>query len=244
MLPADAEPKIDGAEVTITSPGTLCELMVVDETYDRNGKLVVTPQVERNEPEVDISAKLAKHVLVQRRKFNSWNELISSKIEVDSRHILKALAAVVLYYPVHPGYFAEQVILKAPYMLLQHHWTELEEYRDILAESSEDRVHIDFLLGYMEREMSGAKKASKRLTDVGHISFQLLWTIFKPGRLILSTASGPLRLYRLQTLTYADSGGSRYLSLRVCCTEYDGNITGRYSASLSCMNPQLEKQQL
>lgn len=206
--------------------GTLCELMVLDQQYDKNGKLVVISKIDRSEGS---DPEFTEHALVHRRIFNKFNELVETKLAINSPYILKALESVVEYYPSHPTYFNEPLTIDRPYMLLCHHWAELEEYRTNTT-SDEARMHLNFLLGFMDRELGQDKKKSERLIKVGHTSFALCWTIFKPGALIVSQGA-QTHLYRLRKIKYSQDQEGRFLKLSLCSCQYDGTLTGRYDSS-------------
>jgi len=220
--PPDDTPKI----------GHLCELMVLNQHYDKDGNLIVnTTTAAAGESEDD--SNYSNHALVHRRTFNKAHEIADAEVEINSPQILKAFETVVKYYPAYPMHFNEPITVKQPYMLLSHHWTELEEYRNN-ATDNVVRKHLNILLDFMERELRKDRKKYERLVDVGHISFALLWNIYKPGSLVISKPPEDptqTRIYRLMKVEYDDDMCGRYIWLHMSCCEYDGDITGRYDAS-------------
>lgn len=209
-----------------TSIGALCELMVLDHRYDKNGQAIVVPKVES--PGTDHSKeKFDEYALVYRRIFTAKHELRETRVDINSRFILQVLSEVVKYYPSHPEKFDETLVIDSPFQILYHHWEQLKNYRDS-TDNDDKRMHLNFLLDFMDQELTEDSKKAKRLVDTGHISFSLLWTLFHPGDLIIQPGErGIQRLWRVIRTTYGQRQDGRYFALRVTGTEYDGKLTGR-----------------
>lgn len=204
--------------------GSLCELMILDHRYDKNGKLTVVPK--RDNPEAKAASAFSEHALVHRRIFNVKQELVSTKVEINSPFILRVLSEIVKYYPAHPEQFTESLTIESPFKLLYHHWQELADYRKNA--DDETIMHLRFLLAFMDSELQDDKKKAERLVAAGHISFSLLWTIFRPGSLVLrGDKPENSQLFRLEQTEYEQDSEGRYLSLTTSRTNYDGIDTGR-----------------
>jgi hypothetical protein len=204
--------------------GSLCELMVLDHRYDKNGKITVVPKIEN--PEARQGSTFSDHALVHRRIFNDKNELTTTRLEINSPFILRVLSEIVKYYPAHPVKFAETFTIESPFMLLYHHWQELDDFGK--ETDDETSMHLNFLLHFMESELGDDKKKADRLVQGGYISFPLLWTIFRPGSLLLQGGNeGHSQLFRFEQMEYEQDQGGRYLELIVSSVNYDGLVTGR-----------------
>ncbi|KAF9460015.1 P-loop containing nucleoside triphosphate hydrolase protein [Collybia nuda] len=206
------------------SIGALCELMVLDHRYDKNGQAIVIPKVESLG---DSKEKFAEYALVFRRIFSAKHELKETKVDINSRPILRVLSEIVKYYPSHPEKFDETLVVTSPFQILYHNWPQLIKYRDS-TEDDEEKMHLNFLLDFMDHELGEDNKKAKRLVETGHISFSLLWSIFVPGELILDQEErGIYRLWRLVNTIYGEDDDGRYFSIGVTGTDYDGKISGR-----------------
>ena len=190
---------------TITGVGCLCEVMLLEQKYDKHGQLT-TKQTGGSKIEADFS----QHALVQLQIYNEKHKLVVSKLEINSPYILQALDTVVQFYPDNPTPFDEPTTIESPYMVLCHHWEELSSYAT--TQGDEARMHLNLLLGLMEREMGADKRKYERLLAVGHTTFPFLWTICKPGNLLSAEKCGQYRLYRLLRFTYGEDP-----SLGRCC---------------------------
>lgn len=207
--------------------GALCELMTLDQRYNKNRELVIIPSIQSPEGEQD---KFTEYALVLRKIFNDKHELIQTKVDINSPQILGVLSQIVKYFPAHPEKFQNILVVEAPYMILYHHWDQLKSFRDS-TEDDEVRMHLNFLLSFMDREMVEDSKKANQLIETGNISFRFLWMIFRPGELIIDrTDREHQRLWRLREVEYGEDNKGRYLDLRVACTGYDGEDTGRQYA--------------
>ncbi|KIJ46721.1 hypothetical protein M422DRAFT_66719 [Sphaerobolus stellatus SS14] len=229
ISPIDATNGVETGETSnATGPvGALCELITLDHRYDKKGKFILVPKVES--PEEKQRSKFTEYALVFRRIFNNKHELIHTRVDINSVPILQVLSEIVKYYPAHPEIFQEVLVVESPFMVLYHHWDQLKDYRDE-TDDDETRMHLNFLLDFMNRELGEDSKNADRLIETVNISFALLWTIFRPGDLILDrTDRDHQRLWRLVGLEYGQNSNGRYLSLDLSCTNYDGEDTGRES---------------
>ncbi|KIJ32663.1 hypothetical protein M422DRAFT_52784 [Sphaerobolus stellatus SS14] len=182
----------------IGSVGALCELLKLDHRYDRTGNFVIIPKATWIKDEK--RETFTEHALVFIRRYNQKHE-----------------PEIVKYYPAHPERFHEISTIESPFMILYHHWENLKNYRNNI-EDDMIRIHLNFLLDFMDNLLREDSRNTKRLIDSGNISFNLLWTIFHPGDLILDrVVQKHEHLWRL------------ILTLELSGTDYDGMHTGRVS---------------
>ncbi|KAF8244609.1 P-loop containing nucleoside triphosphate hydrolase protein [Wilcoxina mikolae CBS 423.85] len=213
----------DGPEV-----GLRCEVMFLDERYDKKGEVeVVQRKGSKNDGD---ESGFSEYTIVSKRCFNLKKELEKSVLRIHSPHILKALAEVVQYYPEQPTRFDRPIEIEAPYKVLFHHLEELER----LCESIEDdvaRLHLNLLLKFLDQQVGEETKAVKQLNSNGFTEFNTLWTIFKPGELIIEGGKNP-RLVRLEKVKYDENKiKGKYLVIYYLYTDFDGKHTGRASSS-------------
>ena len=209
------------------SIGTRCELMTVTHSYDKNGQSISHAKVGNAEDEVDENLYYA---LIVQRFFNPKRQLIRTQLDINSRHLLRVFSDIVEYYPAHPERFSEVLVVESPFMILYHHWQQLKDYRDN-TEDDMTRMHIKFLLDFMDWEMGNDSKIAERLKEAGSISFPLLWTIFRPGELIIQRVEQEHhRLWRFVKMSYKlDPQRGDYLEVTLTGSNYDGIDVGRHN---------------
>jgi len=108
-------------------------------------------------------------------------------ITIYSEKLANALRAVVQYYP-SVSLVDRSIGITEPYMVLYHHFAELEVYRDSHPSQhsevyrKESNKDIDLLLGVLgveKPEVAEEKERYQRSSPV--CTFNLLWLLFKPG---------------------------------------------------------------
>ncbi|KAF8541999.1 P-loop containing nucleoside triphosphate hydrolase protein [Trichophaea hybrida] len=208
--------------------GLRCEVMFLDERYDKKGEVeVVQRKGSKNDGD---ESSFSEYTIVSKRCFNLKKELEKNVLRIHSPHILKALAEVVHYYPEQPTRFNRPIEIEAPYKVLFHHLDELEK----LCESIEDdvaRLHLNLLLKFLDQQVGEETKAVKQLNANGFTDFNTLWTIFKPGELIIKGGKNP-RLVRLEKVKCDENRNcGKYLEIYYLYTDFDGKRTGRASDS-------------
>ena len=199
---------------------TIPGLFQLDHRYNDRGDIEILERSERV-----AKTKHADKPLVFRRIFDSKHKIEEKRLDINSTHILKALSEIVKYYPSHPTRFDEPLKIAAPYRLLYHHWEQLAERME--GDSGESKMHLQALLFLLEREIGPDRRAAKELEKNGFIRYSLLWTILRPGDLLLEGQGIGKRLYRFETGEYHRTAEGNYFKLEWSGTTYDGLRTGR-----------------
>jgi hypothetical protein len=163
--------------------------------------------------------------LIFRKKYSRENKLYKKRLDINSQHILKALSKIVAYYPSHPTDFDDTLKVASPYMILYHHWQQLTTYMGTA--NGEAKMHMKSLLQFLDREIGNDKNEVEKLLKSGYISFPLVWTLFRPGDLVLEIEDSRPRLFRFISGEYGEEFGNKYFKIQLSCTAYNGITTGR-----------------
>jgi hypothetical protein len=208
--------------------GLRCEVMFVDERYNKKGELEEVQIKGSNNDET--GSGYSEYTMISKRYFSPKKEFVKSILRIHSPHILKALAEVVQYYPEQPTRFDRPIEIEAPYKVLFHHLDELKKLCEGI-ENDVARLHLKLLLKFLDQQVGEETKTVKQLNSDGFTEFNTLWTIFKPGELIIQGGKNP-RLVRLEKVKYdEDKVKGKYLEIYTLYTDYDGQHTGRASTS-------------
>lgn len=212
------------------APGSKPEVLTLDFRYDKNGHL----KVEKLAKEPKEAPDFQENALVYNRKFNDKNELESTSLDIHNPRILKIISDVVEYYPSHPTDIKDGMTLEHPFQILYHHWNELEEYRSQAEEEDQrdvDDMFLKLLLQFMDKQLGSDRKKAKQLLSTGYISFNLLWTLYRPGSLAIIQGDSPeqAQLCRIEKYQYRQNSNGRYLDIYASGTSYDGRRTGRHN---------------
>jgi hypothetical protein len=115
-------------------------------------------------------------------------------IQINSVAVINALRAVVEYYPGQ-NLIGDSMTISEPYTILVHHQEELRAYRENFApealkdadetcEAAKDTYeHLGIVLEFLESTLKDSleKERERHRRDTPVVTYELLWTLFKPG---------------------------------------------------------------
>lgn len=122
-------------------------------------------------------------------------------LRVNSPHLKTMLKEVIGTFP-GISFETKDISITEPYRVLYHYRLELAAKRQELDEESDAAMHADLLLDFINDTFADTIADSDNLKDKGLMSYQLLWTIFRPGAMVFALNSGQPRMYKLQSYGY------------------------------------------
>lgn len=178
----------------------------VNELWDNrihNYKLVETRKATDTQDHSD-------YAFYVRRRFDSEGRYLETTVDIKSR-ILRDILRIVITSSLS---LYEGTSSVDPNMLFLY-FTDLQKYLQEIApdgvSKAEDRkrlvVHaaqLKCLLEYIEEDYSEVEKALKSLLDVGCITFDLLWSLFRPNEIIYTStynATDEPRAFRVTSIS-------------------------------------------
>jgi hypothetical protein len=204
--------------------GTKCEIRVLEERIKKNGELEVLAKGEFKPSDLNPDARYA---LVTKKVFDKDNMLNKTLLQVNSFPLLKVFRDVVGFYPTIATDFDFPFEMEAPFGILYHHWEDFEAY---LTGEIDDkiRMHLKLLLEYMREELGPARQQNENMIRRGFITYDFLWTIFKPGELQYMSTYGHPRLLRLEKTFYAESiSMGKYFEVNCSYVDFNGEDFGQ-----------------
>lgn len=191
------------------SQGEECELHVYERRLDTRGEEVCLRAGTK--ARFDLPKRRSHQAcLVLNRHYTSQGRLRYTELEIQSRHIIKALREVIGIYP-GVDLTSKFVTIREPPRCLFHYQDELRVY----AESSNNhqlKSHMDLCLQYMKKTLHREVKISKSIGCNKFGSLELkhrhLWILFKPGCLVYHKRNNHERLSRLQSIYKVDDDGN------------------------------------
>jgi hypothetical protein len=129
-----------------------------------------------------------------------------------------------------PGeaFHGNEVNINFPARCLYHYRQELADYlANARAQEpgSQATNDLPILLEFIAEQFHDAIKQGDNLKEQGLVTFEHLWTIFRPGSLILSTKLGQPRVFKLISYQYV-CGQCPGLQLYVQYVDFDGDDFG------------------
>jgi hypothetical protein len=195
------------------SDGEECELHVYEQRFDTRGEKVVLRAGTKSEfaPPKEKSHR-ACLVLTRHYGFGSSKQLRCTELEVQSRHIIKALREVIGTYP-GIDFASKPVSIREPPRCLFHYHDELRQHAEA-SDNQQLKSHLRLCLQYMEKTLHKEIKIFQSLSEVSspEIDHRHAWMVFKPGILVYEKYNGIERLYRLRSME--GEGGDNPYELR------------------------------
>lgn len=192
--------------------------------------------VKENLEETD---EVKQHAIVVRRK-KSHQKYSREPLEIDSIVVNSPLirAALKKVFSNCPSIDIEARgwTFEAPFQLFFHYWDEINR----LLESGDPNTsqHMKVLCDVLSPVLEEALTLSKNLISRGLISFEPIWTLFKPGQNVYYNSKrkgDPEYLLDLDSCEYKEGREDRDTVYSLICTmvDWDGNSFGRRSMSFS-----------
>lgn len=151
-------------------------------------------------------------------------------VQVNSQHLKDLLKQAIKSYP-GVSLDTKDIYFTQPCRLLYHYRDEIKQHGKKLELDSEAAAHFKVLSEYIQEELGETIQETDNLCEQGIISYQHLWTIFKPGSIVFSKAYGQAQAYRVIDSRY-QCGQNPCLILRVSNVDFDGK---RFGTRTECM---------
>ncbi|KAJ7635038.1 P-loop containing nucleoside triphosphate hydrolase protein, partial [Roridomyces roridus] len=174
-----------------------------------------------------------KHILVVIRHFEQYDKerVERTTVEVYSKHLRKILGEVIGYYP-GISFHTEHISLTLPVECLYHYLEELRAEAVTLSEDSIQLQHLNILLNFIETQFAKTIEEVKNLRPQNLISFDTLWTLFRPGTITHSKIRGYDRAFKLESYWTVACGQDAGFYQTGSFTDYDGKNYGQRSERL------------
>ncbi|KAJ6520232.1 P-loop containing nucleoside triphosphate hydrolase protein [Mycena sanguinolenta] len=206
------------AEYTDVPYGSKAELVHLEKRWDKNGDEYYIRQ-QKAAPRTVGTNWWEKHILVVIRHFTrisrekenmqhtpatTYSESVQqTTVEVYSEHLRKILARVIVDYP-GVSFRTKHISLTFPAHSLYHYLSELRAEAETLEEDSIELEHLNVLLNFIETQFADTIEQVKNLCPQNLITYDTLWTLFRPGTIIHSKVRGYDRAFQLQTYHVKD----------------------------------------
>lgn len=141
---------------------------------------------------------------------------------MNSQHLKDILKDTISHFP-GVSFQTKDITIDAPYRVLFHYKDELEKAGDDLKDD-EAISHLNLLLDFIDEHFKETIEESDNLKEQGLVSYEYLWTIFRPGMTIYAPVYGQPRAFTLNSYGYScDPPG---LQLSMDFVDFDGEDLG------------------
>jgi len=123
---------------------------------------------------------------------------------------------------------SSNITLNYPARCLYHYRLELRDRLALVRTESpecDEAAHLPILLDFVDEKFHDAIKDGDNLREQGLVTYEHLWTVFRPGCRVFSTGIGRARVYKLLSYEYV-CGNDPSLQLLVEFVDFDGDRFG------------------
>ncbi|KAK8054118.1 P-loop containing nucleoside triphosphate hydrolase protein [Apiospora saccharicola] len=176
-----------------------------------------------------------RYALCETRHYYPEGDIKCTRLHVNPQPLKELLEDVIGNYPNEPIDAQNDVEITLPAKCLFHYRSELAaEGKKRFKHEAELLGHLKLLLEWIDESLEDERKAYRRATkgDSKHITYEHLWTVFKPGSLVYAQTLGQPRAYKVTNASYNDNSEQPCLILSGEYVDYDGERFGARDARL------------
>ncbi|SMR61103.1 unnamed protein product [Zymoseptoria tritici ST99CH_1E4] len=200
------------------------ELKHIDKKHTEQGQAYFAETVDEEIPDqVNWWSKFALCLVRHMDRTNKQVQRIS--LQINSQHLKDILKETISDFP-GVSFQTKDITIDAPYRVLYHYKDELEKVAESL-EDEEASEHLDLLLNFIDEQFKNTIEEAQNLKDQGLMSYEHLWSIFRPGSIIYAPVYGQPRAFTLTNYAYSCDPPGLQLSLKF--VDFDGEDFGTRS---------------
>ncbi|OIW30130.1 AAA family ATPase [Coniochaeta ligniaria NRRL 30616] len=202
------------------------ELKHLEKRWTKKGRGYITEPKEDEDVPEQTTNWYEKFALCVTRQYDSTNRYVNrTTLQINSQPLKEILADVIGSYPGQ-SFYTSSISIDFPAHCLYHYRSELKAALANQEPGSEGAAHLPILLSFIEEHHADAIKEGDNLREQGLVSYDHLWTIFRPGTLVYGSRSGQACVFQLTNYAY-QCGQCPGLQLSLEYTDYDGNDFGK-----------------
>ena len=200
---------------------TRIELMDITEKERPYGdRPLIIPTSTFNQAK-DIDAKYLEYALLLRRKVDKDNNRLKTTLEIWSP-IVRAALQEILAQCSYLNLAACPIEISQPYHGLFHYRKELRSYAESPERTEDEKKHFGVLISFMSANLARIEREYDQHEPKGHITFKLLWTLFRPETIVVLQTDHFRECYRVDNCTEVVIRGEVLFEISVWSWEYNG----------------------
>jgi len=208
------------------------ELKHLEKRWTKKGRGYITEPKDDDDIPEQVINWYEKFALCITRQYDNQNKyILKTSLQVNSPVLKQYLREIIGDYPGQ-SFLTGNVTVDFEPQCLYHYRQELLDKLAKLPADSEGASHLQILLKFINEHFEETIADTKNFAEQGLISFDHLWTLFRPGVKIFSRIRGQPRVYKLNSYGY-NYGPCPHLALAVQFIDYDGDDFGTRNTSLS-----------
>jgi hypothetical protein len=210
---------------------TKVETIDVTQREDGYGDRPVTTVTASIHQAKSAKEKYDEYAMILRRRVNKDREEFSTALEIRSAIIRQGVRTVIGDYP-YLNLMGCPITIYKPYVALFHYRQEIYNYSNSASLSKKEKQYMEVLTTFMKLNLGQTEKMYDRLVPNGLISFSYLWTLFRPGDIVVRHIDERVDCFEVISTENKVKDDEKYLQLTTHCWDYDGTRFGRLQVEL------------
>ncbi|KEQ61730.1 P-loop containing nucleoside triphosphate hydrolase protein [Aureobasidium melanogenum CBS 110374] len=145
-------------------------------------------------------------------------------VQINSQHLKDLLKEAIGSYP-GVSLDTKDIALTQPCRLLYHYLDEIKALGEKFEAGSEAAAHYQVLLNHIQEEFGETIQEANNLREQNVMSYQHLWTVFKPKTIAFARVLGQVQAFRVLDSHY-QCGQNPRLVLQLQQVDFDGKRFG------------------
>jgi hypothetical protein len=152
-------------------------------------------------------------------------------VNINSQHLKDLLKEAVGSYP-GVNLDTKDITLTQPCRLLYHYFDEIKEHGEKFEAGSEAAAHYQVLVNHIQEEFGETIQEAHNLREQGVMSYQHLWTVFKPKTIAFARVLGQIQAFRVLDSHY-QCGQSPRMNIQLQQVDFDGKRFGHRTEQMA-----------
>jgi hypothetical protein len=180
----------------------------------------------------NIESRWTKYALcVTRHMSENGKQVQRVVVNINSKHLKDLLKEAVGSYP-GVNLDTKDIALTQPCRLLYHYLDEIKQHGEKFEAGSEAAAHYQVLLDHIHDEFGETIQEADNLREQSVMSYQHLWTVFKPKTIAFARVLGQIQAFRVLDSHY-QCGQSPRMVLQLQQVDFDGKRFGHRTEQMA-----------
>ncbi|KAH0369506.1 P-loop containing nucleoside triphosphate hydrolase protein, partial [Aureobasidium melanogenum] len=145
-------------------------------------------------------------------------------VQINSQHLKDLLKEAIGSYP-GVSLDTKDIALTQPCRLFYHYFDEIKAHGEKFEAGSEAAEHYQVLLNHIQEEFGETIQEADNLREQNVMSYQHLWTVFKPQTIAFARVLGQVQAFRVLDSNY-QCGQCPRLNIQLQQVDFDGKRFG------------------
>jgi hypothetical protein len=153
----------------------------------------------------DVDTKYLEYAVLLRRRVDKEG----NKVDKNGNHlettleiwspIIRAALGEILLQCLYLNLAACPIEIPQPYHALFHYRKEIRAWAELPDRTQEEQKHMNVLTNFMRTNLAKVEREYEQYEPKGHVTFKLLWTLFRPETIIVFQTDHYKECYRVDT---------------------------------------------